>query len=187
VRPLAAAFVVLAALACLGASPGARTIPHPGGGPALIVPAGSPVRFAGFDKNGVAHFKGRFQLNGNYTYGCRIDCEEPPIPGDNLELNLLPDPSLTKRMPHWQDRGDDMVIELTATSKQLAALATRAQVAALRSGKLDEVRGHIVVTADDFVADFGCDYSPYYAARVVALSKPPTLAKLDIKGDFGCA
>jgi hypothetical protein len=180
-------FAALAALLLLGASPANRTIPRPGGGPALIIPAGSPVKFRGFDENGVAHFDGRFLLIGSFTYGCNIDCEELPIPRDNLEFNLVPDQQLMKRLPHWQDRGGDMVIYLTRTSRLERALVGQKQLAALLSGKTKDVRGRIAIMVDGYTADFGCDYSPSYSARFVSLPKPPTIAQIEVNGDFGCA
>jgi hypothetical protein len=182
---------VVAALALTalpaGAAPGDKVYPHPGGGPALIVPAGSPVRFTGFDKNGVANFSGRFVLSGNFTYGCRLDCDTVPIDPNALELNLLPDPDLAKRLPHWDGRGNEMVVEVDRISGLRAKVASPDQIAKILSGKIQEVRGRIAIVVDHYVADFGCDYSPYYAARFVSVAKPAKLAQIEINGDFGCA
>jgi hypothetical protein len=177
----------LFSLALLGAAPADRVIPHPGGGPALVIPAGSPVHFRGFDKNGVAHFSGRFLMTGSFTYGCNVDCEEVPLPRGNLDFNLVPDLELMKRLPHWQDRGDDMVIYIDRASRLESAIVSQKQLAGLLSGKDQDVRGRIAIMVDDYTADFGCDYSPAYSARFVSLPKPPTIAELKVDGDFGCA
>jgi hypothetical protein len=182
---IAAAALALIALPA-GAAPGDKVFPHPGGGPALIVPAGSPVRFKGFDKNGVANFSGRFTLTGTFVYGCQVDCE-PPTVADNLEFEVLPDPELAKRLPHWEGKGDDMVIDINEAGKLTRTLAGKQQLAALLTGKIPDIRGRISIVVDGFSADFGCDYSPYYVTRFVSVAKPPQLAKLEINGDFGCA
>ena len=170
----------------VGAAPADKVIPHPGGGPALIVPSASPVKFKGFDKDGVAHFRGRFELRGAFTYGCEYDCEGSAAE-NSLSFELIPDADLAKRLPHWQERGDGMVIYIANADRLESAVATRQQEAALLSGKLAGIRGRISITVDDYTADFGCDYSPAYSARFVALKKPPKLAQVEIKADFGCA
>lgn len=173
------------ALALVGAAPPAKVIPHPGGGPALVVPRNSPVRFTGFDKNGAAHFSGRFELSGAFTYGCEYDCEGP-VEEDSLSLALVPDTELAKRLPHWEDRGDRMAVYVDRADRLASSITTRQQHAALLSGKLADVRGRLAITVDDYVADFGCDYSPAYSARFVELAKPPQLAQIEVDGDFGC-
>jgi hypothetical protein len=175
----------LAALILLGAASAPTVIPHPGGGPALVVPSDSPVRFTGFDKDGAAHFSGRFELSGAFTYGCEYDCEGP-VGEDSLSFQLVPDRQLARRLPHWENRGDGMVLYIDRAVRLTRLIATRQQQAGLLSGKLTDVRGRISITVDDYVADFGCDYSPAYSARFVALAKPPELAQIEVDGDFGC-
>jgi hypothetical protein len=184
------AIAAAAALALIappaGAAPGDKMYAHPGGGPALVVPAASPVRFKGFDKDGAANFSGRFTLTGTFVYGCQVDCE-PPTVADNLEFEVLPDPELAKRLPHWHGKGDGMVIDISGAGKLTRTLANQRQLAALLSGKIPDIRGRISIVVDSFAADFGCDYSPYYGARFISVAKPPEIAKLEINGDFGCA
>jgi hypothetical protein len=143
------------------------------------------VQFTGFDKDGVAHFSGRFELSGAFVYGCEYDCEGT-VGENSLSFDLVPDPELAKRLPHWEERGDDMVVSIDGADPLAPSLATREQKAALLSGKLDDVRGRIAITVDDYSADFGCDYSPYYSARFVALAKPPRLAQIDVDANFAC-
>jgi hypothetical protein len=175
----------LLAFTLLGAAPAPRVIPHPGGGPALVVPSDSPVRFTGFDKDGAAHFSGRFELSGAFIYGCEHDCEGP-ISVDDLSLQLVPDEALAERLPHWQERGDRMAVYIDGAARLTSSVIGRRQKAALLSGRLADVRGHITITVDDYAADFGCDYSPFYSARFVALAMPPKLAQIELDGAFGC-
>lgn len=67
-------------LLLFGAAPAEQLIPFPGGyGEALIMPAASPVRFSGFNKEGEqyvgARFSGRFVLTGRFSWGCNWDCD----------------------------------------------------------------------------------------------------------------
>lgn len=176
----------LLAFVSIGAAPGDRTVPHPGGGPSLVIPADSPVKFRGFDKDGAAHFTGHLLLTGSFIYGCEVDCEGPVTEGD-LEIQVLPDPELARRLPHWKDRGKGMVIDIEPQGRLGQSLATGKQRAELLAGKRPDVRGRISIIVDDYVTDFGCDYSPAYSARFVKLAKPPMLAQIPVDGDFGCA
>jgi hypothetical protein len=180
------AAIVLSALLLLGARQGDRVVRHPGSGPALIIPAGSPVRFTGFTKEGAARFSGRFELSGTFVYHCEIECE-PGMKERDLSLGIMPDPPLAKRMPHWQDRGDGMVIDLSRIESLRGRIAPARQVAALLGGKIPEIRGRMVVIAKDYSADYGCDFSPYYSARFIAVAKPLKLSKSEAEPNFGCA
>jgi hypothetical protein len=168
------ALVPLAAILA-GATPAQKVIPRPAGGPALVDPAGSPVRFRGFDKEGAARFDGRFVLSGYFTYGCEYDCEGASAEQD-LVFQIVPDPDLAKRLPRWTNSGD-LAIDIRQTEKLRSKIATKEQVSALLSGSMADVHGHIAIVVDDFAADFGCDYSPYYSARFVAVAAAPKPAE----------
>ena len=180
-----ARIMIIPLMLLVGAVPGPRTVPHPGGGPALIIPAASPVRFRGFDKNGVARFDGQFLLSGTFTLNCDM-CEQPATE-DDVVLYVVPDQQFAQRMPHWQGRGDRMAIEISNIERLKHSIATSRQVAGVASGKIRELHGRISIVADHYVADLGCDNSPYYAARFVKLPRPAKLAQLKVDGDFGCA
>ena len=79
-----------------------------------------------------------------------------------------------------------MAVYVDRADRLASSITTRQQHAALLSGKLADVRGRLAITVDDYVADFGCDYSPAYSARFVELAKPPQLAQIEVDGDFGC-
>lgn len=180
--------VAAAALAMLllGARPADRIVPHPEGGPALVIPAGSPVRFIGFTKDGGARFTGRFELSGTFVYHCEVECE-PGMKERDLSFGIVPDPDLAKRMPHWQDRGNGMVVDLSPIESLRGKIASPKAVAELLAGKVPDIRGHIVVIASNYSADYGCDYSPYYSARFISVVKPPKLASNDAEPNYGCA
>ena len=177
---------VAMALFLAGAGPGDRVVPYPLGGPALIIPAASPVRFAGFTKDGEARFKGRFELSGTFVYHCEVECE-PGMKESDLSLGIMPDPALAKRMPHWKGRGDGLIVDLSATEPLRGRIASPKQIAAMLAGKVPEIRGHISVMATDYSAGYGCDYSPYYSARFLSLVKKAELAQNKVEPNFGCA
>ena len=173
-------------LLLVGAAPRDRIVPYPPGGPPLVIPAGSPVHFLGFTKDGGARFKGRFVLSGTFVYHCEVECE-PGMKESDLSLGVMPDPGLAKRMPHWKDRGDGLIVDLSATDPLLGKIGSPRQVAALLAGKIPDIRGYISVVATDYSADYGCDYSPYYSARLISVAKAPKLAKSGVEPNFGCA
>jgi hypothetical protein len=173
------------ALALLAAAPAAKVVPYPAGGPPMIIPADSPVKFTGFNKDGVAEFSGRFVLTGTFVYDCPADCE-PSMTEDDVELHIIPDPAVAARLPHWQDRGDGMVVDITGYDRVKRTIASKAAVADLLSGKIPDVRGRASIVVDHYAADFGCDYSPYYAARFVGFAKPLKLARSNVEGNSGC-
>ena len=175
----------IAALSLLAAAPAAKVVPYPPGGPPMIIPADSPVKFTGFNKDGVAEFSGRFALTGTFVYDCPADCE-PSMTEDDVELHVIPDTEIAARLPHWKDRGDGMVVDITGYDRVKRTIASKAAVAALLAGKIPDVRGRISVVVDHYVADYGCDYSPYYSARFVAFAKPPKPARSDVEGSSGC-
>lgn len=168
-----AAFPVAALLAA--AAPAGNIIPRPTGGPSLISPAESPVKFRGFDNAGVARFDGRFVLSGYFTYSCESDCDGAPVTEQDLVIRIVPDPGLAKRLPRWSN-SDDVAIDVLQAEKLRPGIATEEQVRALISGDIGDVHGHIAILVDGFAADFGCDYSPYYSARFVAVAQAPKAA-----------
>jgi hypothetical protein len=164
------------AMLLAAATPTQKIIPRPTGGPALINPAESPIEFQGFDKEGTARFHGRFVLSGYFTYGCEFDCQGASITEQDLVFRIMPDPDLAKRLPRWTNSGD-LAIDIRQMEKMKSRIATKEQVRALLSGSIVDVHGHIAILVDDFVADFGCDYSPNYSARFVAVAAPPKPAE----------
>jgi hypothetical protein len=169
-----------------GANPPDRVFPYPGGGPALIVPARSPAQFTGFDEDGGARFSGRFVLSGTFVYHCEIECE-PGMKEADLSFGIMPDRELAKRLPHWQDRGDGMIVDVSPIEKLRGKIAPRNRIDELLAGKIPDIRGRISVVVEDYSAGYGCDYSPYYSARFVSVVKPPQLAQNEAEPNFGCA
>lgn len=177
--------VGVGAFLLVGAAPLARIVPHPNGGPALIIPANSPVLFSGFDENGTAQFSGRFKLNGQFVYDCPADCE-PPATEDDVELVIILDPELAASLPHWENRGDGMTVYIGDIDRLKHTIATKGQVDDLLSGKIGDISGHLSIMVDRFAADFGCDYSPYYSARFVTLVEQYRLTRAPVDANYGC-
>jgi hypothetical protein len=142
------------------------------------------MKFVHFDKEGGAHFSGRFVLSGLFAYGCEVECQGK-ITEDCLVLTIVPDPEVAARLPRWKVHDNDIKIYLTREAPLARAIATPKQKAALLSGKLPEIRGHIAVVVDDFQTAIECD-SASYSARFVAIAKPPKRETKAPDGNYGC-
>jgi hypothetical protein len=177
------------ALLLASASPGPRIIPLPGHpDEAIIIPLDSPVKFRRWDKYGYAEFEGRFTLSGAYTYGCWSNCADynGPVEESDLDIRIVPDPSIAARLPRWQHRKNDMLILLKKSGHLTALIASPRQHAALRSGKLEYLRGRTTIIVEQLQAGIECD-STSFRARFVSVSKAPKLASARFNGDYGCA
>jgi len=169
----------------IGAAPVDRVIPLPGDqDEALVVPAGSPVQFRGFDKHGVAHFSGRFVLTGSFAYGCRIDCEGPAKDAF-FRFDFVPDPALAARLPHWKVRDHDIRINVSRYSPLVRQIATRRQQADIKAQRIPDIQGRITIMVDQFETAIECD-SASFSARFVALPEAPRLAGVEHNGNYGC-
>jgi hypothetical protein len=178
-------------LLLVGAAPAEQVIPFPGvDGEALIIPTDSPVRFAGFIKDGKeyigARFKGRFVLTGSFTWGCYVDCGEPTVTeAENFALTVVPDPALAARLPHWKLHDNDIAIGVSKARTFTHAITTPAERAELVSGRLPEIKGRIAIVVDHFVTSLDCD-SANFGADFVAVAKPAKLANVNLNGNYGC-
>jgi len=184
-RQLLARFAVVPlTLLLLGAAPGEQVIPHPRyEGEALIIPLDSPVKFRGFDENGIAHFSGRFVLDGQfYVEGCSEPC--PGAAEEDLGVSVFPDPDLEARLPHWKVHNNDIALDLS--EKRLMNLITGPrQRAALLAGKASDIRGRIAIVVDEFETGIECD-SAYFSARFVRIARAPKIANVEFNGNYGC-
>jgi len=180
------ALAALLSLALVAAAPaGKPTEIRSGlGDEALVVPAGSPVRFLRFGKDYEGRFSGRFVLTGTFFYGCEIECE-PPLQKDQVFAAIVPDPEIAAVLPHWKLRDNDMRIYLVNGERLASQIVTRQERAALLAGKIDDVRRHVTIIVDDFRAGIDCD-SAFYSARFVAIAKPIEIARAKPDGNYGC-
>ena len=186
---LARAALLPFAFLMVSASPGPTIIPLPGHpDEALIIPQDSPVKFRRWDKYGYAEFDGRFTLSGTFTYGCWSNCADynGPVEESDLDVRILPDPSITARLPRWQHRKEDMLILIIGGRELGASIANQRQHADLRSGKLEYLRGRATIVVEQFQTGIECD-SSNFRARFVAIAKPPKLASAGFNGNYGCA
>jgi hypothetical protein len=176
------------ALLLVGASPAEKLIPLPGDdAEALVVPAASPVRFAGFNKSGDqaygAHFSGRFVVEGTFVLDCNF-CE-PGVKDNQLSLSIVPDASTAARLPHWKVHDNEIAIGITRADSFIRTISTPEERSRLLSGKLDQIKGRATLVLDHFEADLDCD-SADYSARFVAVAKAPVRDKVELAGDYGC-
>src|SRR5262249_25238819 len=146
------------------------------------------VRFHRWDKYGYAEFDGRFTLSGTFTYGCWSNCADydGPVEERDLDVRLVPDPSIAASLPRWKHRNNDMLILLTQRRPLRPSIASPRQPAAMRSGKLKCLRGRTTIVVEQFQTGIECD-STNFRARFVAIAKPPKLASAVLNGDYGCA
>jgi hypothetical protein len=151
---------------------------------AIVIPAGSPVHFAHYDKDHYARFTGRFVLTGTFVYGCDIECE-PPLHQADVYASIVPDRAMAAVLPHWKLRNSDMRIYLDNGERLASQIVSKRERAALLAGKVDSVRKKVSIVVDDFRAGIECD-SASYSARFVALAKPVQVATARLDGDYGC-
>lgn len=177
------------ALLLLSASPGPTIIPLPGHpDEAIVIPRDSPVKFRRWDKYGYAEFDGRFTLSGAFTYGCWSNCADynGPVRESDLDVRIAPDASIAARLPRWQHRKNDMLVLIKRSGQLAAMIASPRQHTALRSGKLEYLRGRATIVVDQFQTGIECD-STNFRARFVAMARKPRLASARLNGDYGCA
>jgi len=167
----------------VGAASGPAFVPLGKYGEGVLVPANSPVTFRHFDEYDSAQFSGRFVLEGEFVLDC--DFCEPGYKDNEIRLSIIPDKAIAARLPHWKMHHNDLAIVITNAAAFLRSISTPAQRKSLLSGRLDQVRGHAAIVVDHFEASLDCD-SADYSARFVAIAKPPRIAKVRLKGDFGC-
>src|SRR6266545_844058 len=108
----------------VSATPAPTVIPHPDvEGEALIVPPGSPVKFSHFDKYGVAHFTGRFVVNGSFFIeGCESNC--PRFGEDDLDVDVFPDPTLEAKLPHWKVHNNDISMTIRPEGRLMGVITS---------------------------------------------------------------
>lgn len=185
-RPFMVGAVLPLALLMVGAAPAARVIPLPDDQEeALIIPAGSPVKFRNFDQYGRAHFSGRFVLTGSFTYGCEVDCDGP-VRDAFFRFDVVPDPVLAARLPHWKVHHNDTMISVSREAPLVRRITTLKQRADIKSQRVPDIRGRITIVVEEFEAGLDCD-SANFSARFVALAKPPSFARIELNGNYGCA
>ena len=177
---------VLAACLCLtGAAAPAKIIPWNDWGEALVIPAGSPLQFVGFDEGRVARFRGEFVVTGTFVYGCDIECELP-LTADQLNGSIIPDRAGAAQLPHWKIQQNDMRIFLEGGDRLAALVLSPKERRAIANGRLDSARKRVTIVIKDFNASLECD-SASFGAEFVKLAKPTrerSVAKLD--GNYGC-
>jgi hypothetical protein len=103
-----------------------------------------------------------------------------------LDVRIAPDPGIAARLPRWQHRKNDMLILITRSRQLVASIASHRQHAALRSGKLEYLRGRITIVVEQFQTGIECD-STNFRARFVVIAKAPKPARAGFNGDYGCA
>ena len=177
---LSAAIVLL--LPSLATADAPSQIPLPRNVDTIVVPAGSPVRFASMDKHGRASFKGRFVLSGTYYYG---DNEFSDGPDVYLTLYFVPDPNVAARLPYFKIRGRPSVIFLDNSDAFVKAVVSRPTLARLLKKGAPRASGKIAIWADGFEARIECDAADF-RARFLSIYTPARALVASNKQDFGC-
>jgi len=156
--------------------------PLPRGIDTIVVPSGSPVRFASMDEHGRASFKGRFVLSGTYYYG---DNEYSDGPDVYLTLYFVPDPDIAARLPYFKIRGRPSVIFLNNSDTFVNAVVSRQTLARLQKKGAPRAAGKIAIWADGFEARIECDAAEF-RSRFVSIYKPARALVAANKQDFDC-
>jgi hypothetical protein len=173
----------------ISAVPGPIVVPFPkAANEAVIIPPDSPVKFRGWDRSsGYAQFDGRFVLSGTFTYGCGSTCADydGPVSDSDLQVQIVPDPKVAAVLPNWKNRHNDMLVLIVDGKSLATAIATPRQHAALRSGKIKDLRGRTAIVVDHFETGIECD-TANFRARFAGMVKPPEIAKAEFNGNYGC-
>ena len=151
---------------------------------ALMVPASSPVTFAGLEGH-LASFRGQFELTGTFVYRCSVDCDLPIDPR-NLSVFVVPDAQLAQHLPYWKMRRTEIHVYFENDDALTNAVVSASERRDLLSGRAAEVRKRVTLTVADFRLGIDCD-SASYSARFVALAKPPALADASQEIDTACS
>jgi hypothetical protein len=181
--------IALTALGCfIAAAPPAHApkptivLLHPGLKPpdeeAIVIPASSPLKLASFprDFESNASFTGEVTLSAAYEAGGY---------GDGAFVTLWPDKKSRSALPYWRLRGGPQELELTNDWDFIKAVVPRDKLALLKSGKLETVRGHVTIVADQYETSIECDVANFSVRFVAVVSKPVQIAALP-ESQEGC-
>jgi hypothetical protein len=104
----------------------------------------------------------------------------------DLALDIVPDPMVAARLPHWKAHSNDIIVEIREGARLAHAIATPQQRTGLRRGNPPELRGRVAIIVDDFETGLDCD-SANFSGRFVAIVKSPQIARVELNGNYGCA
>lgn len=170
-------------LLMLGAAPSDRLIPIGEYGEAIVIPAGSTVKFQRFEHDDHAYFSGKLIVEGTWVLDC--DYCEPGQKDNELRLSIIPDAATIARLPRWKRHDNDIRIDLWGADRFIALISTADERKRLFAGTLKEIRGHAALAVDRYEAGLECD-SASYSARFVGLVQVAKRSNLPTDGDYGC-
>ena len=153
-------------------------------GEALVVPAISPVKFAGLEQH-LGRFSGEFTLEGTLVYRCEVDCDVPIDPR-NLAAFVIPNGSQARTLPYWKTRQSEIRIRFENGEDLADAVIGATERKALLDGTVADVRKRVSLKVDDFRLGIDCD-SASYSARFVALAAAPAWVETSEEIDTGCS
>lgn len=174
VRNMIVAATALLLLASASAGPTVIKRHHNVGGQdielaAVVIPAGSPVRFKGTDKKYIegVEFEGRFLLSGKYHFGWDRSLGQ-------WRASIIPDKDVAARLPSFAEVGGAQEIFLSNPRAFAKGVLSKAEFA--RAGKKRaQASGRTQVWADRLYAFVQCGY-PWYSARFIEVAKPKPVA-----------
>jgi hypothetical protein len=123
-------------------------------------------------------------MTGTFVFSCSIECE-PPLEKWQVYGELLPDPEIARRLPHWKIRNGDMRIYINRGDRLARQIVGREDLKSIRSGKLDEARRHVSIVVDDYQAGIECDGATY-SARFISIAKPVDSRRARSDDPEGC-
>lgn len=163
-RLVLAAALGLAATAALGA-PGDRTVATMADGMTLVVPQGSPVKFAE-QREDIYTFTGDFTVSGTFTFGY-VHSESADATVQSFVFT--PDAGSVQNLPHWPGAIDR--IHFWNEDKFLAAAVPAATLVALKARQQGSVSGRVTVRAREWSTNYVCD-TAYYMLEFTGLAAP---------------
>lgn len=130
----------------------------------LLIPSGSPVRFAAIGTQDSVLFQGRFRLSGRYhcgwlrrTAGARA-----------LEVHFFPDQEFRTRLPYWHDHRHLVELQFDNHDEFLSEILRDGILEGLRSGTVPAVSGRVSIEAEGFRAALAGN-RPVYSVRFLAV------------------
>ena len=105
--------------------------------------------------------------------------------GDDAFVTLWPDKKSRAALPYWRLRGGPDELELTNDWDFVKAVVPKDKLALLKSGKLETVRGHVTIVADDYRTSIECDVASFSVRFVSVVGKPVQIAAIPASEE-GC-
>ncbi len=152
----------------------------------MVIPRGSPVRFAFFGRDEVAKFKGHFELTGTYRYGYAHDPAARRARRETLALSFVPDLPLAEELPYWQGFSPPATLSFSNVRAFVSRVVPPDALAKLKQKKALSIGGRAAIQVDDYKAGIECG-DAHYSVRFVSLARQrPVRLTRNVVPAYGC-